>query len=185
MQSFSLSVDSPDAPSGTESAMNARMNSPYYHTPILRIVSSLPILAVSSLLIPAAVMVTGPNSADQYSLIGALVAAVITLVAVRKYDQTFANSLCAILGSLLVGVTLPGALVSWAQWKGLIDDNSFTHLSWHTWVIAGLVCGLGGWVGAQSIYQLFTRIIPGFSDKVENKVSKFLTPADKTDKHEK
>jgi hypothetical protein len=144
-------------------------------TPLLRIVTSLPLLA-TFVIFPAVVAVMGPGTNDQYSLVGAVVAAVITLVAVRKYDQTAMNSVCAVLGSVTVGVTCPGLLVAFGQWKGLVDDHTFNYITWHMWVLMGLVCGLTGWMAAQSIYNLATKTVPTITDWFGRLVSKYFSP---------
>lgn len=148
-------------------------------TPLLRIVTSLPLLAAFVLLPATAVVVTGPGGSDQYALIGAVVAAVITLVGVRKFDQSAPNSVCAVLGAITGGVAFPGAIVSWAQWKGLVDTHTYPYITWHMWTIMGLLCGLTGWVASQSVYQTLNKIIPGITTWCGNKITKFFTSPDK------
>jgi hypothetical protein len=144
-------------------------------TPLLRIVTSLPLLA-SIIIMPAVIAVMGPGTNDQYSLVGAVVAAVITLVAVRKYDQTAMNSVCAVLGSVTVGVTCPGLLVAFGQWKGLVDDHTYNFITWHMWVLMGLVCGLFGWVAAQLVYNMGSKVLPTVADWIGNKITKYFSP---------
>jgi len=134
-----------------------------------RIMTSIPILA-SLILFPATIIVIGPSAADHYTLVGALVAAIMTLVAVRKFDQSIWNGLCAFLGALFVGVTAPGAMISWMQYKEWITDGTYHFITWHSWMVFGLVFGLGGWVAAQSIYQTFSKLIPGFFARIGEKL---------------
>jgi hypothetical protein len=149
---------------------------PQLPTPLLRIVTSLPLLA-SFVILPAVIAALGgPGANDQYSLVGAMVAAVITLMAVRKYDQTAMNSVCAVLGSVTVGVTCPGLLVSFGQWKGLVDDHTYNFITWHMWVLMGLVCGLCGWMVAQSIYNLATKTLPTITDWFGRLIAKYFSP---------
>lgn len=128
------------------------------------------------------VAVLGPTSNDQYSLAGAMVAAVITLVAVRKYDQTAMNSVCAVLGSVTVGVTGPGALVAFGQWKGLVDNHTYGNITWHMWVLMGLVSGLCGWLASQSIYNLANKTLPTITDWFGRLISKYFSPPTPPDK---
>jgi hypothetical protein len=144
------------------------------HPSTLTAVASTPVLAALLMLFPAALIVTGPTTADQYSLIGALVAAAIALVAVRKYDQSLPNGVCVILASVICGICLPGALVSAAHYKGWIHDETYVFITWHIWMALGLVCGLSGWVVVQSLYQVLTKSIPGLFSKIGEKIDKIF-----------
>lgn len=144
--------------------------------PLTTAVSSTSVIA-SLLLFPAAiVVVSGPSPADQYSLIGALAAAVITLVAVRKFDQSIWNGAAAFTGALIGGVSTPGSLLSFGLWKGWITERDYSFVTWHSWTLLGLVCGLGGWVAAQSIYQTFTKVIPGVTAIIGDRLTRFFKP---------
>ena len=145
-------------------------------TPFLRIVTSLPLLAVITTVPAMLTVLGGPGAADQYSLAGALVAAVITLVGVRKFDQTAMNSVCAVLGSVTIGVSGPGTLVALGQWKGLVDDHTYNFITWHTWTLMGLVCGLTGWLASQSIYNISNKIVPTMAEWLGRKISNFFSP---------
>lgn len=143
------------------------------HVPLQHAMSSMPVIAALMLLTSAA-LVTGPTAQDQYALIGAVCAAVITLVAVRKYDQSLWNGISAFIGALIVGVTMPGATVSWAQYQGYVDDHTYQFLTWHSWMLLGFVFGLGGWIVAQSIYQFFVKKVPEWLTRVTEKLEAFF-----------
>lgn len=168
MPAFSIAEDQEPHSSDWDAGMQCS-------TPTLRIVTSLPLLA-SFVIMPAVIAAMGPGANDQYALVGAMVAAVITLVAVRKYDQTAMNSVCAVLGSVTVGVTFPGLLVSFGQWKGLVDDHTYNFITWHMWVLMGLVCGLFGWVSAQLVYNMGNKILPTVADWFGRLISKYFSP---------
>jgi predicted membrane protein len=138
-------------------------------------VSSLSVIA-AALLFPASLVVVGFGSNDQYAVIGAAVAAVIAVVAVRRYDQTLPNALCVVLGSFICGVTVPGVFINTLTWKGVLDIGSHQFLSWHMWTLLGLVCGLTGWATCQAIYQVSTKVIPGIVSKLGDWLDRFLTP---------
>ena len=140
---------------------------------LLRTMTSIPIMA-AILLFPTTVIVLGPSTADHYTLVGALVAAIMTLVAVRKYDQSVWNGVCAFLGALFVGITGPGAMVSWMQYKQWVTEGSYHYITWHSWTAFGLIFGLGGWVAAQSIYQTFAKLIPGFFARIGEKLDRLF-----------
>lgn len=145
------------------------------HVSLQHAMTSVPVLAALMLLPSAAVaVVTGPSTQDQYAMVGAVCAAVITLVAVRKYDQSFYNGIAAFLGAVIVGVTMPGSTIAWAQYQGWIDDNAYGHITWHSWALLGLVFGLAGWVLAQSIYQLFVKKVPEWVTKLTEKFENFF-----------
>ena len=140
---------------------------------LLRTMTSIPIMA-AMLLFPAVVIVLGPSAADHYTLVGALVAAIMTLVAVRKYDQSVWNGICAFLGALFVGITAPGSLISWLEYKQWITEDTYQFITWHSWTALGLVFGLGGWVAAQSVYQTFSKLIPGFFARLGEKLDRLF-----------
>lgn len=172
--SFSLYLPT-DGPMGEE-MVTSILEPATPFIPLTTAVSSTSVLA-SLLLFPAAiVVVTGPSPADQYSLIGALAAAVITLVAVRKFDQSLWNGTAAFTGALVGGVATPGTLLSWGLWKGWITEKDYSFVTWHSWTLLGLICGLGGWVAAQSVYQTFTKIIPGVASVFGDRLTRFFKP---------
>ncbi len=123
--------------------------------------TSLCVIANLLLLFPAAVVVAGPSSADQYSLLGALSASVIVLMVIRRLDQTVWNAVAAFIGSIVGGVAFPGALFGWCQWAGYISEQTHVFITWHAWMLFGFICGLGGWAAAQAIYHAFVELLPG------------------------
>ncbi len=130
------------------------------------------VLATITTIFPAAIVVAGPSSADQYSLIGALCASVIVLMVIRKFDQTIWNAIAAFIGSLVGGVAFPGTAFGWAQWAGYINETSVAYITWHAWMLFGFICGLGGWAAAQAIYHAFVEVMPGTVRWIIKKLSR-------------
>jgi hypothetical protein len=143
--------------------------------PLTETVSSISVIA-AILLLPASMVVSGFGSNDHYAVIGAAVAAVIAVVAVRRYDQTLPNALCVVLGSFVCGVTIPGVFINTLTWKGILDVPSHQYISWHMWTLLGLMCGLTGWAICQAVYQVSTKLIPSIVTKLGEWLDKFLTP---------
>lgn len=136
--------------------------------------SSMPVIA-ALLLLSSTALVVGPTTQDQYALVGAVSAAIITLVAVRKYDQSLWNGVAAFLGAMVLGVTMPGAIVSWAQYQKYVDDQTYVFITWHIWMLLGFISGLAGWIVAQSIYQFFVKVVPNFVTRLGDKLDNFFT----------
>lgn len=171
---FSL-LDQPPNFEGIESAKAPAMQTSYFpnHVPLNVAMTATPILA-SLLLLPAAVVVAGPSTADQYSLLGALCGLVIVLVSIRKTDSSLPNSIAALAGTMIAGVACPGAFVQWLIWKGHLDET--THpLTWHSWCLLGFVSSLLGWATAQALYQSGVRLVPTLIEWLISKITKNKT----------
>jgi hypothetical protein len=136
--------------------------------------SSIPVIS-SLLLLSSAALVVGPTAQDHYALIGAVSAAIITLVAVRKYDQSLWNGVAAFLGAMVLGVAMPGATVTWAQYQGYVDEHAYAFITWHIWMLLGFAYGLAGWIVAQSVYAFFVKVVPNFVTRLGDKIDTFFT----------
>jgi len=143
-------------------------------TSLTYVMSSTPVIA-ALLLLSSTALVVGPTAQDQYALVGAVSAAIITLVAVRKYDQSLWNGVAAFLGAMTLGVTMPGATVSWSQYQGYVDAHAYGFITWHIWMLLGFIFGLAGWIVAQSLYQFFVKIVPDVVTRFGNKLDNFFT----------
>lgn len=133
---------------------------------------SAPVIASSLLFTGVAFVlgVVGPTSADQYSVLGALAALAIVIVHVRKTDPSLGGTVSVVSGTLIGGVAGPGALVAWAQMKGMVNETTYNFITFHWWVLLGFFGGLIGWAFAQGFYLGIIRHIPDFFNWLFSKI---------------
>ena len=130
---------------------------------------------------PAGVNVmAGPSTADRYAAVGAVLAVIIVLVAVRQFQKSFMNMVSVFIGTVVMGVCVPGIVVSFIKGSDADSAVAYEFLEWKIWLLLGFVCGLSGWTVTQTVYNLFTKLIPSAVESVARRFfSKWLPPDDK------
>jgi len=129
---------------------------------------------------PAGNALAGPSTADRYAAVGAVLAVIIVLVAVRQFQKSFMNMVSVFIGTVVMGVCVPGLVVSFLQRSDAADAAAYDFLEWKIWLLLGFVCGLGGWSVTQTVYNLFTKLIPSLVESVARRFfSKWMPPDDK------
>jgi predicted membrane protein len=105
--------------------------------PVLLAAMSIPTLTVAA--------VKGPAADDIYSVMGAVLAAILALMdAVQKRRDHF-HAASTFLGSSVIGALAPGPVYHLLSHIKLIPSDAVLFSLWQTWAIAGFFFGLNGW----------------------------------------
>ncbi len=146
--------------------------------PVTVAIASLPVLATLLSIPVVAVVVKNPESADAWSVVGAIFAAVITLIDARKKDKDLGLTVSAFMGSSITGALAPGIVYTWGVWRGWWTHELAERLTWHAWAGAGFVAGLHGWAFVHLMQALGQKIMNFYIRKRLEQV--FRLPADTT-----
>lgn len=107
---------------------------------------------------------------DIVAVLGAILAAVVSVMEARKKDRSLGHTVSVFLCCSGFGSVLPGSVM----WTFFADR--IPAVSWHGWALMGGVCGLLGWAVALGVMALSPRI-PGIIGKGVDRV----IPSDKAD----
>jgi hypothetical protein len=99
---------------------------------------------------------------DIVAVIGALFAAVISVIEARERNRTLTHTISVFIASAGVGSVLPGSIV-WTWFPERIAT-----LSWHVWAVMGGVTGLLGWSLTAAVLALRSRV-PGLVNTAADK----------------
>lgn len=80
-----------------------------------------------------------------YAFLGAMLAAIMTLIESREKKRKLGQMMSAFLSSAAVGALLPGTLTDTAVLMGWMSSATAMAINWKSWALAGLICGLNAW----------------------------------------
>lgn len=132
--------------------------------PLLSAASSLPVLAALFSIPMIAVVIKHPAADDAYSIIGALLAAIVSLIDARKKDKELGHTVAVFLVSAFIGMSAPGLVYHGMIWKGWIQPLEVSV--WQLWAMAGFACGTAGW----GIFAAFRRFAMKWTRKQEQEL---------------
>lgn len=100
---------------------------------------------------------------DMVAVLGAMLAAVISVIDARKKDRTTGHTISVLIASAFAGSVIPGA----AMW--FFFPEKVTTLSWHAWAALGFVVGLLGWaftIGVLAVRSRIPWLVSNAADKL-------------------
>lgn len=118
-----------------------------HHEDMCPVIATALLLPLSAII--ASLVVPGPGASDIYAAIGASIAAVVVVFELGKKNRAWGQNAVIFLVSVFTGIAGPGAYVY--NVKGMEYAAS---LSWHMWLVYGLLFGLAGWALVMAALKL-------------------------------
>ncbi len=111
-----------------------------------------------------AVVATAPSDTSVYAVLGALPAAVCTLLGAQTSHKSRGEQATIFIGSGAIGSIAPDATVSILLYQGTLKQDM--SLSWAVWAALGFVAGMSGWGIMQGTLTLWTRYVLRFFSRL-------------------